>query len=471
MYISNQTMMIVARSTATAIAGNPTHPSFQPTATMDAAARRAAKRERGESAASRFNSKRARIVEATVDATTHLLQKSTTMSANATTAAAFAVKARPCSRSALPIALPTLQRGGSIHRRGKKRGHKEAVGTTILPEQQNAFHSYDPTDNPVPSHNKPFGAFSKKPRRESHVPATEFKSYSSNAPYDRGNDEGRRSDIVRINAKWERHRVDETTVKRVHFSLSHHRILFIPRVGEDSLEELRRNKPADRRLVHLARRENYGLGPGFAREASYADRMQELESRQAEFESMNAQRRAEARHITRDSRQESIEEEDVPYTEDDAAFDAVAFDHIVDKSVPLDTVVEDDDEEEVLLGLDFIEGEDVHKEDVNFDTVADNLAVELDDDDDEGDFHFLRGDGVAQPVREAGPPMGNIVQSDDDVEDVEFEAAVEPLDEDVINIQPRFTKELESTLDGKYWAETRDRTSRRRKQTVFFSPC
>ena len=48
---------------------------------------------------------------------------------------------------------------------------------------------------------------------------------------------------------------------------------------------------------------------------------------------------------------------------------------------------------------------------------------------------------------------------------------LEHLDEDVINIQPRFTKELESTLDGQYWAETQGRTSRRRKQTVFFSPC
>ena len=389
-----------------------------------------------------------------------------------------AIKVNPSSRSAPPPASSSLQcEEVSTRRRGKKRGHEEAVGTSILSELQNAFHAYAPTDSLVPSHDKPFGAFSKKPRREL------LKNYSSKDPYDRGNDKGRtsrlirQSDLVRINAEWERCTVDETTVKRVHFGTSHHRILFIPRFGRDSLEELKRNTPAVQRLDRLARRENYNLSPGFAREAFYAGRLEELESRQAEFESTNAQRRADSRQIILDSCIESVEEEDdamVPCTEDDAAFDAVAFDHIVDESVPLETVVEDNDEEEeeVLLGLDFIEGEDVHKEDVHFDTpVADNLAVELDDDDDEGDFYFIRGDGVAQPERQAGPPMGNIVQSDDDVEDVKFEATVEHLDEDVINIQPRFTKELESTLDGQYWAETQGRTSRRRKQTVFFSPC
>ena len=165
----------------------------------------------------------------------------TTMSANAT--AAFVVNVNPSSRSAPPPASSSLQREEvSTRRRGKKRGHEEAVGTSILSELQNAFHSYAPTDSPDPSHDKPFGAFSKKPRRESHVPVTEFKSYSSKDPYDRGNDKGRtsrrirQSDLERINAEWERCRVDETTVKRVHFSSSHHRILFMPRFGESSLE-------------------------------------------------------------------------------------------------------------------------------------------------------------------------------------------------------------------------------------------
>ena len=136
-----------------------------------------------------------------------------------------------------------------------------------------------------------------------------------------------------------------------------------------------------------------------------------------------------------------------------------------------DTVVEDDDEEDELFGLDFIEAEDVHEE---LHTVADNMVVELDDDDDEGDFYFLQGDDVAQAVRQADPPMSNILLSDDNVEYVDFEAAAEPLEEDIIEEdlrQPRFSKELESTLDGKYWASTQGRTSRRRKQTVFFSPC
>ena len=136
-----------------------------------------------------------------------------------------------------------------------------------------------------------------------------------------------------------------------------------------------------------------------------------------------------------------------------------------------DTVVEDDDDEDELFGLDFIEAEDVHEE---LHTVADNMVVELDDDDDEGDFYFLQGDDVAQAVRQADPPMSNILLSDDNVEYVDFEAAAEPLEEDIIEEdirQPRFSKELESTLDGKYWASTQGRTSRRRKQTVFFSPC
>jgi hypothetical protein len=39
------------------------------------------------------------------------------------------------------------------------------------------------------------------------------------------------------------------------------------------------------------------------------------------------------------------------------------------------------------------------------------------------------------------------------------------------NAASRAMKELEATLDGHYWAISESRSSRRRRQTSFFSPC
>jgi len=94
------------------------------------------------------------------------------------------------------------------------------------------------------------------------------------------------------------------------------------------------------------------------------------------------------------------------------------------------------------------------------------------------DVHVVEEDETPAPIASESPSTAPVIHEDDEVSAAEVESVDEPLLlESIISEQSNYAasramKELESTLDGYYWASTSEsRSRRRRKQTNFFSPC
>ena len=71
---------------------------------------------------------------------------------------------------------------------------------------------------------------------------------------------------------------------------------------------------------------------------------------------------------------------------------------------------------------------------------------------------------------EANTEANAEVEAEVEAGDAAFKAAVEPLEE-VETTVCRFEKKFSSTLDGGYWSLAESRMGRKRRKTVFFSPC
>ena len=137
--------------------------------------------------------------------------------------------------------------------------------------------------------------------------------------------------------------------------------------------------------------------------------------------------------------------------QDDVVFDTAGdepFDIEVDDEVDQVTTVSDAEHESIVLFLAAF-------------TTAD-VPVEEDE--------------APAPVASETPSTAPVIHEDVAVEALAEVAVEEPLVlESIIeqsnNAASRAMKELESTLDGHYWAISESRSRRRRTQTNFFSPC